>query len=133
MRLNGFAAGFRNLCADAFELLRQLDRDGEKFDLAILDPPKLIPGKSAMMRGCRAYQDLARLGFRLLAPGGTLCNFSCSGTMEAPLFQKITADAALEAGVNARIVARLEQAPDHPTLLSVPETFYLKGLVSIID
>ena len=79
-----------------------------------------------MMRGCRAYQDLARLGFKLLAPGGTLCNFSCSGAMDAGLFQKITADAAIDAGVNARIVSRLEQSPDHPTLLSVPETFISK-------
>ena len=85
------------------------------------------------MRGCRAYQDLARLGFKLLSPGGTLCNFSCSGAMDAELFQKITAAAALEAGVSGRIAARLEQSPDHPTLLSVPETFYLKGLVTTID
>lgn len=133
LRLNGFDGKFRNLCGDAFDLLRQFDAEGGLFDMVILDPPKLIPGKSAMLRGCRAYQDLARMGFRLLAPGGILCNFSCSGAMEAPLFQKITADAALEAGVNARIVRRLEQSPDHPTLLSVPETFYLKGLVSIID
>lgn len=131
--LNGFDSNYENICADVFQFLRQLDREKRQFDLIILDPPKLIPGKSAMMRGCRAYQDLARLGFKLLAPGGTLCNFSCSGAMDAGLFQKITADAAIDAGVNARIVSRLEQSPDHPTLLSVPETFYLKGLITIID
>lgn len=130
---NKFTENWENRCGDAFKLLRQLDESGAKFDLIILDPPKLIPGKSAMLRGCRGYQDLARLGFKMLNPGGILCNFSCSGLMELPLFQKITADAALDAGRSARIIARVEQAPDHPTALAVPETFYLKGLISIAD
>jgi len=133
LQLNGFTGDHQHICADVFNLLRQLEAGKEKFDLVILDPPKLIPHKGAMMRGCRAYQDLARLGYKLLAPGGILCNFSCSGAMESALFQKITADAAVEAGVNARLVRHLEQSPDHPTLLSVPETFYLKGLITVID
>ena len=133
LQLNGFTGDHQHICADVFNLLRQLEAGKEKFDLVILDPPKLIPHKGAMMRGCRAYQDLARLGYKLLAPGGILCNFSCSGAMESALFQKITADAAIEAGVNARLVRHLEQSPDHPTLLSVPETFYLKGLITVID
>ena len=133
LELNGFTANYQNICADVFELLRKYENSGEKFDLVILDPPKLIPRKSAMVKGCRAYQDLARIGFKLLAPGGILVNFSCSGAMDVELFQKITADAALQAKVNARIISRLEQSPDHPTLLTVPETFYLNGLVSVID
>ncbi len=133
LRLNGFEKKWQNLCGDAFKVLRQLASENKKFDMVILDPPKLIPGKSSMLRGCRGYQDLARLGFSLLNPGGILCNFSCSGLMEMPLFQKITADAALDADRNARIICRLEQAPDHPTLLAVPETFYLKGLISAVD
>lgn len=132
LELNGFTGSYRNICGDVFQLLRKFESENAKFDMVILDPPKLIPGKSAMMRGCRAYQDLARLGFKLLAPGGILCNFSCSGAMNPELFQKITADGALDSGVNAAVIARLEQAPDHPTLLSVPETFYLNGLVSIL-
>lgn len=131
--LNGFEGRFRNVCADVFQTLREFDAAGKKFDMVILDPPKLIPNKGAMIRGCRAYQDLARLGFKLLSPEGILCNFSCSGAMDAALFQKITADAAIEAGVNGRITGHFEQSPDHPTLLSVPETFYLKGLMSVID
>ncbi len=117
---------------DVFTELRRLDAAGEKFDLVVLDPPKLIDSQKALARGCRAYQDLARLGFRLLAPGGMLCNFSCSGLMTPDLFQKITASAALEAGVDARIVGDFRQAPDHPVLLSVPESFYLKGLLSVV-
>ena len=131
LSLNGFSGNYENICADVFQLLRQLERSGEKFDLVILDPPKLIPNKAAVMRGCRAYQDLARIGFKLLNPGGMLANFSCSGAMDMPLFQKITADAALQAGRRAGIIHRFEQSPDHPTLLTVPETFYLKGLLSI--
>ena len=128
-----FENNWENRCGDAFTLLRELDAAGEKFDMVILDPPKLVPHKGALIRGSRGYQDLARLGFKLLHKGGVLCNFSCSGLMEMELFQKITASAALEAGVNGRIIARLEQSPDHPTVLSVPETFYLKGLVTVID
>lgn len=133
LRLNGFTDRWENRCGDAFRILRELDAAGEKFDLVILDPPKLIPGKGALLRGCRGYQDLARLGFRLLNPGGLLANFSCSGLMDAPLFQKITAAAALEAGRDARILLRLAQAADHPVMLSVPESFYLKGLLSVAD
>ena len=131
MELNGFSAGqYENCCGDVFTLLRDLVKEKRQFDVVILDPPKLIDSQRALTSGARAYQDLARHGFKLLKKGGVLFNFSCSGLMTADLFQKITASAALEAGAEARIIAHLEQAPDHPTLLSVPETFYLKGLVS---
>lgn len=132
LRLNGFDNNFENRQGDGFTVLRELEKAGEKFDLVILDPPKLIDSQRSLMRGCRGYQDLARLGFKLLNPGGVLFNFSCSGLMDADLFQKITAAAALDAGVNARIVGKFNQATDHPVLLSVPETFYLKGLCSVI-
>lgn len=131
MELNGFGpAQYENCCGDVFNLLRELVKEKRQFDVVILDPPKLIDSQRALNSGARAYQDLARHGFKLLKKGGVLFNFSCSGLMTADLFQKITASAALEAGADARIIAHLEQAPDHPTLLSVPETFYLKGLVS---
>ncbi len=134
MALNGFAdSSWENRCGDVFNHLRELDKEKRKFDLVILDPPKLVDSQRSLMSGARAYQDLARHGFKLLKPGGVLFNFSCSGLMTAELFQKITASAALEAGVDARIIGHLEQSPDHPTLLSVPETFYLKGLVSCLN
>ena len=124
---------YENRTADVFTELRRLVEEGRKFDLVILDPPKFIESQKALVRGCRAYQDIARLGYRLLNPGGLLFNFSCSGLMTPELFQKITADAALDAGVRARLVRHLEQAPDHPVSLAVPEGFYLKGLVTGID
>lgn len=123
---------YENREADVFGELRRFAEEGRKFDLVVLDPPKFIESQRALTRGCRAYQDIARLGFGLLAPGGLLFNFSCSGLMTPELFQKITADAAVEAGVRGRLVRHLEQAPDHPTALAVPEGFYLKGLVTRI-
>ena len=124
---------YENRTADVFTELRKLVEEGRRFDLVILDPPKFIESQKALVRGCRAYQDIARLGYRLLNPGGLLFNFSCSGLMTPELFQKITADAALDAGVRARLVRHLEQAPEHPVSLAVPEGFYLKGLVTRID
>ncbi len=130
LALNGFDNGqCENICDDVFARLRKFRDCGRKFDMIILDPPKFVDGKGALPRGCRAYQDIARLGFLLLNPGGVLAAFSCSGLMTPELFQKITADAALDAGVNGRIIRRLAQSPDHPTALNTPETFYLKGLM----
>ena len=124
---------YENRENDVFAELRSLSSEGRKFDLVVLDPPKFIDSRNALTRGCRAYQDIARLGFGLLAPGGVLCNFSCSGLMTPELFQKITADAAVEAGVRGVILHRFEQAADHPAALAVPESFYLKGLATRID
>ena len=118
--------------ADVFSLLRTFRAQQRRFDLIVLDPPKLVESRKSLMRGARAYKDMALIAFQLLAPGGTLVNFSCSGLMEPALFQKITADAALDAGVSARTLYRLSQSPDHPVSLRVPEGAYLKGLVSVI-
>lgn len=133
MEMNKIAAArYENHCADAFEELRRFRNEGRSFDLIVLDPPKFIESQRALTRGCRAYQDIARLGFELLAPGGVLFNFSCSGLMTPELFQKITADAALEANVSGVMLQHLSQSADHPVSLAVPEGFYLKGLVTRI-
>ena len=132
LHLNGIDSNFENRAADCFEELKKLVAAGEKFDMVILDPPKLVESRNSLERGCRAYQFLARMGFKLLNPGGVLFNLSCSGLMEMPLFQKITCDAALEANCDAVIVETLRQGADHPVILTVPETSYLKGLVSVV-
>jgi 23S rRNA (cytosine1962-C5)-methyltransferase len=117
------------VAGDAFEVLRQW-RDAERrFDVVILDPPKFVESTSQLTRASRGYKDINLLAFKLLRRGGVLFTFSCSGLMSTELFQKIVADAALDAGREARIVRRLAQAADHPTLLSFPEAGYLKGLV----
>jgi 23S rRNA (cytosine1962-C5)-methyltransferase len=113
---------------DVFALLRHKVQAGERYDLIILDPPKFVESKGSLPRGCRGYKDINYWALRLLSPGGHLFTFSCSGLVDAGLFQKIVADAALDAGVEAQIVDRLGQAGDHPVLLSFPEAAYLKGL-----
>ena len=119
----------QHLEGDVFSLLRKLRGDrNARYDVIVLDPPKLIESQRAMKRGCRAYKDAALQCFHLLKPGGRLFTFSCSGLMESDLFQKITFDAASDANIEAVIERKLMQAMDHPIALNHPETFYLKGL-----
>ena len=117
------------IVGDMFAELRTLRDRGEQFDLVILDPPKFAPTAAQAQQAARGYKDINLFGFKLLKPGGILMTFSCSGGVDMPLFQKIVADAALDAGMEARLVYRLGQAPDHPTHLAFPEGTYLKGLV----
>lgn len=114
---------------DVFQVLRRFRDIERKFDLIILDPPKFAPTAAQVTRAARGYKDINWLAFRLLRPGGILITFSCSGGITPELFQKIVADAALDAGVEGRILMRLFQAPDHPVALNFPEGLYLKGLV----
>jgi 23S rRNA (cytosine1962-C5)-methyltransferase len=117
------------IIGDVFEELRTLRDKGEGYDLIILDPPKFAPTASQARQAARGYKDINLYGFKLLNPGGVLMTFSCSGGIDESFFQKIVADAALDAGVDAQILHRLTQAPDHPTHLAFPEGTYLKGLV----
>ena len=127
--LNGFdAARHQALDADVNAFLRQQLQAGASFDAIVLDPPKFAPTAAHAERAARAYKDINRLALKLLAPGGLLLTFSCSGGVGAELFHKIVAGAAADAGVDGAILQRLEGAPDHPTTLVFPEGEYLKGL-----
>jgi len=117
------------LDADAFKTLRRLHEDGERFDLIVLDPPKFAPSREHVDRAARAYKDINLTGFKLLRPGGLLFTYSCSGAIDADLFQKIVAGAAADAKVDARILKRLGAGVDHPLLTAFPEGEYLKGLL----
>ena len=119
--------------ADVFNELRTLRASGELYDLIILDPPKLAHTAAHAERASRAYKDVNLSAMRLLAPGGLLMSYSCSGGISAELFQKIVAGAALDAGRTARIVQRLQGAADHPVDLAFPEGEYLKGLLLQVD
>lgn len=113
---------------DVFAYLREQVEKGVKYDLVVLDPPKFAESAANLKKACRGYQDINRLGLMLVKKGGHLLTFSCSGLVDPDLFQKIVADAALDAHVDGRVVATLRQDEDHVVSLPCPETFYLKGL-----
>lgn len=117
------------LVADVFQALRKLRDQARKFDLIVLDPPKFAPTAAQAEKAARGYKDINLLALKLLRPGGILFTFSCSGGVSAELFQKIVSGAALDAGMDARILERLHQSSDHPVALAFPEGEYLKGLI----
>lgn len=118
--------------ADAFEDLRARRKEGQQFDVVILDPPKFAHAPDQVDKAARAYKDLNRIGMALVKPGGILATFSCSGVVDPKLFQQIIFSAALEANREASIIEKLSQASDHPILLTFPESEYLKGLICSI-
>ncbi|MCK6265841.1 class I SAM-dependent methyltransferase [Vibrio sp. ZSDE26] len=115
------------LNADVFKLLREYRDQGTKFDVIVMDPPKFVSSKNNLTSGANGYKDINMLAMQILKPGGTLLTYSCSGLMSADLFQKVIADAALDAGRSVKFVERFEQAADHLIDTAYPEGFYLKG------
>ncbi|MGE5338923.1 MAG: class I SAM-dependent rRNA methyltransferase [Gemmatimonadota bacterium] len=115
--------------ADVFEALRALRDGAETFDLVVLDPPKFASSHHHVERAARAYKDINLNALRLLAPGGFLLTFSCSGAIGVDLFQKIVAGAVIDARIDAQMLARLAAGEDHPLLMTHPEGEYLKGLL----
>jgi len=118
---------------DVFKLLRRYREEGKRFDMIILDPPKFVEAKSQLTSACRGYKDINMLAMQLLNPNGLLLTFSCSGLLDAPLFQKVVADAALDARRTCHFVERTQQAADHPISSNYPEGYYLKGLIAQIN
>lgn len=130
LEINGLEnANVKFVKEDVFQLLRKYRDEKRKFDMIILDPPKFVDSKAQLTRACRGYKDINMLAMQLLNPNGTLLTFSCSGLLDAGLFQKVVADAALDARKNVYFVERLHQASDHPVGSQYPEGYYLKGLV----
>ena len=128
--LNGFAASRASFMdADVNASLRLFLDQGRSFDAIVLDPPKFAPTVAHAERAARAYKDINRLAFKLLAPGGVLFTYSCSGGISVDLFHKIVASAGCDAGVDGYIHERMGGAPDHPMTINFPEGEYLKGLV----
>jgi len=116
---------------DVFQLLRKFRDENRSFDMIILDPPKFAPTAAHADKATRAYKDINLLAFKLLRSRGVLVTFSCSGGIDAGLFQKIVAGSALDAGVDVQIISYLSQASDHPVSLYFPEGAYLKGLLCV--
>ena len=129
---NGFEPSRHDaVCGDVNAQLRAMLEAGRRFDAVVLDPPKLAPTVAHAERAARAYKDINRLALMLLAPGGLLFTFSCSGGIDAGLFHKIVAGAGIDANVDGFVHARLGAAPDHPMTIDFPEGEYLKGLVVV--
>jgi 23S rRNA (cytosine1962-C5)-methyltransferase len=127
---NGFTtdnASFMD--ADVNATLRSLHKEGRQFDGIVLDPPKFAPSAAHAERAARAYKDINRWAFKLLAPGGVLFTYSCSGGIPPELFHKIVASAGTDSGIDAHILERVQAAPDHPMTVNFPEGEYLKGLI----
>ena len=127
-RLNGLG-NLRVLEANAFDLLRRLEREGERFDLVVLDPPAFAKGKKDVERAYRAYKEVNLRAIKLLKEDGILATASCSYHMTEPLFYAMVAEAAQDAHRLLRVVEKRGQPFDHPVLLNHPETHYLKFAV----
>lgn len=115
--------------ANAFDLLREMDDRGEVFDTVILDPPAFAKSKDAVEKARRGYKEINLRALKILAPGGCLVTCSCSQHVHEADLEQILSAAALDAGVTATIVEKRRQGRDHPVVLGVPETYYLKCFV----
>jgi 23S rRNA (cytosine1962-C5)-methyltransferase len=114
---------------NAFDELRELDVSGARFDVVVLDPPAFAKNRAAIEGAVAGYKEINLRALRILAPGGHLVTCSCSYHVDEPLFLRIVAAAAQDARVHVALVEKRMQASDHPVLVNVPETYYLKCLV----
>ena len=133
LRLNGFDPDrvAEGVAGDVFSILRdwRSDPSAPRFDMIVLDPPKFVQSQQHMERALRGYKDINLLALQLLNPGGILATFSCSGLVDAALFQKVVFGAAVDAGRTVQILEWLRQSADHPVAITFPEGEYLKGLI----
>ena len=126
---NGLTDRIQLLRMDAFDALRRLEREGKRFGLVVLDPPALIKSRRVVAAGARAYREHNRLAMSLLEEDGILVTCSCSHHLDDDLFRQVLLEAARAARRPMRILDWAGEAADHPRLLAVPETHYLKCAV----
>jgi 23S rRNA (cytosine1962-C5)-methyltransferase len=127
LALNRFdVSRMENICADAFEYLRAVDRC---FDLVVLDPPKFARHPSEVPKAARGYKDINLVAIKKIVRNGLLFTFSCSNAVDTRLFRQIVFSAAVDAGRQVQLLHVLSAGPDHPVSIAHPEGEYLKGLV----
>ncbi len=131
--LNGTSVPTDYRKADVPQALRRFRDEGRTFDLIVLDPPRFVFSAGQKERGMRAYKDINLLGMKLLTPGGILATYSCSGLVSSDDFQTMLRWAAVDARRNVRVLDRLGQPFDHPSLATFPESEYLKGLICQVE
>lgn len=127
--LNGVSGRWEGASEDLFQALRDLRDAGRRFDLVILDPPSFAKSREGRDGALRGYRDINRMGMAVLSPGGMLATSSCTQLVDVAQWMEALRDAAADAGADLERVAWGGQPPDHPVLLSVPETEYLKFAV----
>jgi 23S rRNA (cytosine1962-C5)-methyltransferase len=115
--------------ANAFDFLRERHKEGARYDTIVLDPPAFAKNKESLEAALRGYKEINNRAMRLLRPGGTLITCSCSHHVSEAMFAEMLADAAKDAGCWIRVLERRIQSADHPVLLAVPETLYLKCFI----
>ena len=115
--------------ANVFDELRRLERAGDRFDTIVLDPPAFAKNKASVPNAAAGYKDINLHAMRLLAPGGTLVTCSCSYNITEDMFGAILHDASIDSRVAMTIVEKRMQGRDHPVLMGVPETYYLKCFI----
>jgi 23S rRNA (cytosine1962-C5)-methyltransferase len=115
--------------ADAFELLREYEASGEQYDTIVLDPPAFAKSKRAAEGAMRGYKELNLRAMKMLRPGGTLVTCSCSHHVPLQEFTEVVSAAATDAGCHVQLLETRGAAPDHPAILTLPETSYLKCLI----
>jgi 23S rRNA (cytosine1962-C5)-methyltransferase len=124
---NGVALEARAM--NVFDELRELDRRGERFDTIVLDPPAFAKNKASVQKALSGYKEINLRGFKLLRPGGFLITCSCSYNVSEAAFADVIAAAAVDARAEVAVVEKRMQGRDHPVLMTVPETFYLKCFI----
>jgi 23S rRNA (cytosine1962-C5)-methyltransferase len=119
--------------ANVFDLLSELEKAGEKFDCINLDPPAFAKNRAAIAGAMRGYKEINLRAMKMLKPAGTLITSTCSHHMSEEKFLNVIADAAADAGRSMQILEKRTQSRDHPILISMPETYYLKCLILRVD
>ena len=125
-RLNGLEEKAEFICADVFELLPELERRGEKYDVVILDPPAFTKSRESVKKAAKGYKEINLRGMKLVKDGGYLATCSCSHFMNQELFAQTIAGAARDARKRLRQIEFRTQSPDHPILWAADESYYLK-------
>ena len=125
-QLNGLGGRVQFLCADVFELLPELEKKGEKFDLVILDPPAFTKSRDSVKNAVKGYREINLRAMKLVEDGGYLATCSCSHFMTPELFSQTVGQAAHSVHKRLRQVEYRTQAPDHPILWAAEESYYLK-------
>jgi 23S rRNA (cytosine1962-C5)-methyltransferase len=131
--LNGVADRVEFVAGDAFDQLPEWGRAKRRFDVVVVDPPAFAKGKAHVPAALRGYREINRRAMALVAPGGRLLTASCSWHVRRPAFLEMLAEAAADSGRRFTLVSVLGQPVDHPELITVPETGYLKGALLQAD